>query len=73
VETPYCVEIIVSGNDFDELCQEATRSAIRLVCQRRNCGFDEAYAIVGQTSDLKVLQVVNYCTTLSIQIPKALL
>ena len=73
VETPHSLEIIVSGNDFDELCREATRSAIDLVCKRRSCGFDEAYAIVGQTSDLKVLQVVNYCTTLSIQIPKALL
>jgi len=73
VETDSAVELIVSGNDFGELCREATRSAIDLVCRRRGCGFDEAYAIVGQTSDLKILQVVNYCTTLSIQIPKAVL
>ena len=73
VETSDSLEIIVSGNDFRELCCEATRSAIDLVCQRRGCSFDEAYAIVGQTSDLKILQVVNYCTSLSLQIPKSLL
>ena len=35
--------------------------------------FDEAYALAGQTSDLKILQVVNPWRTVSMSIPKAIL
>ncbi|MEA5151228.1 MAG: hypothetical protein VB039_01315 [Oscillospiraceae bacterium] len=41
--------------------------------ERRGCGVDEGYAIVGQTYDLKVLQIVNYCVTVSMRIPKLIL
>ena len=37
------------------------------------CDFDEAYALVGQTSDLKICQVVNPDCTVSMEIPKAVL
>lgn len=66
-------EIIVSDTDFMQACKELTRAAIDFVSERRGCGFDEGYAIVGQTCDLKVLQIVNYCVTVSMRIPKLIL
>lgn len=73
VETKDSYEVIASGTDMAENCREATRRAIRFVQQRTGLGFDEAYALVGQTSDLKILQVVNYSSSIVMEIPKAVL
>lgn len=73
IETEEHFEIVVSGEDMPELCKEATREAIRFVAAHGNYDFDEAYALVGQTSDLKILQVVNPWYTISMDIPKWIL
>lgn len=73
VETPVSYEILVSGPDMLEICREATRSAIDFIVEHSGCTFDEAYAIAGQTSDLKILQVVNPWLTVSMEIPKSVL
>lgn len=73
VETPASFEILVSGSDLPEACREVTRSAIGFVMRHNGCGFDEAYALVGQTSDLKICQVVNPDCTVSMEIPKSVL
>ena len=73
IESDSHMEVIVSGTDMLELCREATRAAIAYVQQQNGCSFDEAYALVGQTSDLRILQIVNYCTTISMAIPKSIL
>lgn len=63
-------EIIVSGPDLPKLCREACRSAVALVMERGGLSFDEAYALVGQTADLKIAQLVNPVGTVSVFIPK---
>ena len=73
VETPTSFELLVSGDDMPEACREVTRSAIEFVMERNGCSFDEAYALVGQTSDLKICQVVNPDCTVSMEIPKHVL
>ena len=47
-----------------------TRKAIDFVVEHNGCSFDEAYALVGQTADLKVCQVVNPVGTVSMEIPQ---
>ena len=73
VETDHSFELLVSGNDLSEACREVTRRAIDFVMSHNGCDFDEAYALVGQTSDLKICQVVNPDCTVSMEIPKAVL
>ena len=73
IETEDRFEIAVSGEDMDGLCKEAARSAIAFIMEHGDYSFDEAYALAGQTSDLKILQVVNPWRTVSMSIPKAIL
>ena len=73
VETKTSYELTASGEDMAENCREVTRRAIRFVQQRTGLSFDEAYALVGQTSDLKILQVVNYSSSIAMEIPKTVL
>ncbi len=73
VETGVSFEFLVSGTDMAENCREATRRAIHFVQEHTALDFDEAYALVGQAVDMKILQVVNYSSTISMEIPKALL
>lgn len=73
IETPSHFEFLVSNVDLFEASKEATRTAIAFVQQKNNYSFDEAYALVGQTSNLKIMQVVNPVFTISIEIPKNVL
>jgi amidase len=73
IETPSHYEFLISNIDLLECCKEATRTAISYVQEINNCSFDEAYALVGQTSNLKIMQVVNPVFTVSIEIPKQVL
>lgn len=73
IETPSSFEVLSSGTDMMEICREATRAAIDFICAHSTASFDEAYAIAGQTSDLKILQVVNPWYTVSMEIPKSVL
>lgn len=73
VETATSFDILVSGDDLTELCKEAVRSAIAFVSEHNSCDLDEAYALVGQTADLKIEQIVNPQATISMEIPKAVL
>lgn len=73
IETADSFEIAVSGDNMLELCKEATRCAIDFVMAHGDYSFDEAYALAGQTSDLKILQVVNPWYTISMSIPKLIL
>lgn len=70
VETEQEFHVLVSGSELLETCKEATRSAIRFLMQNTTLGFDDAYAFVGQACDLKILQVVNPSSSVSISIPK---
>ncbi len=71
IETENSFELMASGTDMAENCREATRRAISFVQERTDLDFDEAYALVGQVGDLKILQVVNYSSTIAMEIPKA--
>lgn len=73
IETPTHYEFLVSNVDLFEASKEATRTAISFVQEKNHCVFDEAYALVGQTSNLKIMQVVNPVFTISIEIPKKVL
>lgn len=73
IETPTHYEFLVSHVDLFEASKEATRTAIAFVQEKNNCVFDEAYALVGQTSNLKIMQVVNPVFTISMEIPKSVL
>lgn len=73
VETENSYIILVSAATFDEACIEVTESAIKFFMDKKGSSFDVAYAMVGQTADLKVEQVVNPFVTLSMEIPKAVL
>ncbi len=73
IETPTSYEFLISDKDIQNGLKEATRTAIRFVQDSSGVSFDEAYAIVGQTCDLKIMQVVNPISTVSIEIPKAVL
>lgn len=73
IETPTHYEYLISHVDLFEASKEATRTAIAFVQEKNHCGFDEAYALVGQTSNLKIMQVVNPVFTISIEIPKNVL
>lgn len=73
VETDGSFELIVSGHELSEACIAVTRKAIDFVVEHNGCSFDEAYALVGQTADLKVCQVVNPVGTVSMEIPQIVL
>lgn len=73
VETADSFEVIASGTDTRQVCLEAARRAIRLIQSAAGLSFDEAYALAGQTADLKLLQIVNYSSTVGMEIPKAVL
>lgn len=73
IETAESFEIAVSGDDMPEICREAVRAAMDFIMQHGDFGFDEAYALAGQTGDLKILQVVNPLYTVSMSVPKAVL
>lgn len=73
IETPTHYEFLINHTDLFEASKEATRTAISLVQEKNRCNFDEAYALVGQTCNLKIMQVVNPVFTMSIEIPKHVL
>lgn len=73
IETPSHYEFLISHEDLLEASKEATRTAISFVQEKNHTSFDEAYALVGQTSNLKIMQVVNPVFTVSIEIPKNVL
>lgn len=73
VETPTSYEFLISDGDLLNGFKEATRTAIDFIRERNGVSFDEAYAITGQTCDLRVMQVVNPISTVSIEIPKSVL
>lgn len=73
IETPSHYEFLISHEDLLEASKEATRTAISFVQEKNETSFDEAYALVGQTSNLKIMQVVNPVFTVSIEIPKNVL
>ncbi len=73
VETPISFEFVSSHADLLTACKEATKTAIAFVQNKNNCSFDEAYALVGQTGNLKIAQVVNPIFTVSMEVLKAVL
>ena len=73
VESPTHYEFLISCVDLIDGSKEATRTAIAFVREKNNCSFDEAYALIGQTANLKIMQVVNPVYTISIEIPKRVL
>jgi acetamidase/formamidase len=73
IESPTHYEFLISSENMLEGSKEATRTAIEFVRERNHCTFDDAYALVGQTANLKIMQVVNPIFTLSIEIPKQVL
>ena len=73
VETPTSFEFVSSHADLLTACKEATKTAIAFVQDEINCSFDEAYALVGQTGNLKIAQVVNPILTVSMEVLKSVL
>jgi len=73
VETPNSYEFVSSHADLLIACKEATTTAIAFVQKENHCSFDEAYALVGQTGDLKIAQVVNPIFTVTMEIFKSVL
>lgn len=73
VERENSYDFLISGPDLDENCREAVRTTIAFLMQRNGISFDEAYALAGQTCDLKIAQVVNPERTVAMEIPKSIL
>lgn len=73
IETPTTYEFIASNGDLLQACKEATKQAIAFVQEHSDCSFDESYALVGQTGNLKIAQVVNPIFTVSMEVYKAYL
>jgi amidase len=73
VETPTSYEFVSSHADLLIACKEAAKTAIAFVQKENHCSFDEAYALVGQTGDLKIAQVVNPIFTVTMEIFKSVL
>jgi amidase len=73
VETPLSYEFVASHADLLSACKDATKIAIAFVQKKNNCSFDEAYALVGQTGDLKIAQVVNPIFTVTMEVFKSVL
>lgn len=73
VETKNSYIILVSAEKFEEAYEEAINSAIKIFMDCNGSSFDFAYAMVGQTADLKIEQIVNPYMTLSFEIPKNVL
>lgn len=72
-ETSIAFEIIASQQSLIEAIKEVTRNAIDFIRVINNCGFSEAYIIVGELCDLKITQVVNPSYTVLMHIPKSIL
>ena len=73
VETPNSFEFIASDKELIKACQEVSKMAIAFVQKSAKLNFDEAYALVGQTSNLKIAQVVNPLHTVTMQVFKSFL
>ncbi len=73
VETKNSYEFIASNIDLLAACKEVTNISIAFLQSKANLTFDEAYALVGQTGNLKIAQVVNPLHTVTMQILKSVL
>ncbi|MEG1492526.1 MAG: acetamidase/formamidase family protein [Oscillospiraceae bacterium] len=73
VETENSYIILVSSATFDEAAVEAANSAAKLFMELNACSFDVAYALAGQTADMRIEQIANPLVTLSMEIPKYML
>lgn len=73
IETQDTYVILTSAEKFEEASKKVIRNAIGVFMDCNGSSFDIAYAMVGQTSDLRIEQIVNPSMTLSYEIPKALL
>lgn len=73
VELPNSVEFIASHEDILEASKQVTRDAIQYIMDHSEFGFEEAYALVGQTGNLKFAQVVNPIHTVTMEVPKYIL
>jgi amidase len=73
VETPVSYEFVASDSDILTACKEATKAAIAFIQKEIECSFDEAYALVGQTGNLKIAQVVNPIFTVTMEVLKSVL
>lgn len=70
VETPETYEFVTSDKDLLTATKTASKQAIRFVAKETGLSFEEAYALVGQTGNLKIAQVVNPLHTVTMEIPK---
>ena len=73
VETSTTFEFIASDEDLLTACKKATKQAIAFVQENSDCSFDESYALVGQTGNLKIAQVVNPIFTVTMEVQKEVL
>jgi amidase len=73
VETKNSFEFIASDTDLIKASKEVTKAAIMFIQGKTKCSFDEAYALVGQTGNLKFAQVVNPLHTVTMEILKSVL
>lgn len=73
VETENSYVVLASAEKFEEAYVEVINSAIDVYMECNGSSFDVAYAMVGQTADLKIEQIVNPHMTLSFEIPKNVL
>lgn len=73
IELPESMEFIASHKDIMEASKQVTRDAIHYITEHSEFTFDEAYALVGQTGNLKFAQVVNPIYTVTMQVPKYIL
>lgn len=73
IETPSTFEFVASHDNLLSACKEATKLAIEYIQEHSELSFDESYALVGQTGNLKIAQVVNPIYTVSMEIQKSFL